>query len=136
MLGAFQAESKAWMVERVPENFSFQLLEPDWERYAEPLKHGKWRIPALTTCAFAKFVNGPESFTPDNNFIMGETPELKNLFVAAGFNSVGIASAGGAGNCRANPASDRLDRRAQVCFADCAAITGQPGRRDARRPFG
>jgi 4-methylaminobutanoate oxidase (formaldehyde-forming) len=97
MLGAFQAESKAWMVERVPDNFSFQLLEPDWQRYAEPLKHGKWRIPALENCNFAKFVNGPESFTPDNNFIMGETPELKNLFVAAGFNSVGIASAGGAG---------------------------------------
>jgi glycine cleavage system aminomethyltransferase T/glycine/D-amino acid oxidase-like deaminating enzyme len=97
MLGAFQAESKAWMVERVPDNFSFQLLEPDWERYSEPLKHGKWRIPALGTCKFEKFVNGPESFTPDNNFIMGEAPELKNLFVAAGFNSVGIASAGGAG---------------------------------------
>src|SRR5262245_17066869 len=97
MLGAFQAESKAWMVERVPNNFSFQLLEADWQRYAEPLKHGKWRIPALENCKFAKFVNGPESFTPDNNFIMGETPELKNLFVAAGFNSVGIASAGGAG---------------------------------------
>jgi sarcosine dehydrogenase len=97
MLGAFQALSKPWMVERVPENFSFQLLEPDWEKFAEPLKNGKWRIPALETCGFAKFVNGPESFTPDNNFIMGEAPELRNLFVAAGFNSVGIASAGGAG---------------------------------------
>ncbi|PYI86499.1 MAG: hypothetical protein DME26_08985 [Verrucomicrobia bacterium] len=97
VLGAFQAESKAWRVERVPDNFSFQLLDPDWERYAEPLKNGKWRIPALETCRFAKFVNGPESFTPDNNFIMGETTELGNLFVAAGFNSVGIASAGGAG---------------------------------------
>jgi 4-methylaminobutanoate oxidase (formaldehyde-forming) len=51
----------------------------------------------LATAKFEKFVNGPESFTPDNNFLMGETPELKNLFVAAGFNSVGIASAGGAG---------------------------------------
>jgi 4-methylaminobutanoate oxidase (formaldehyde-forming) len=97
MLGAFQAESRAWMVDRVPDNFSFQLLAPDWEKFAEPLKHGKHRIPALETCQFAKFVNGPESFTPDNNFILGEAPELKNLFVAAGFNSVGIASAGGAG---------------------------------------
>src|SRR5207248_8700839 len=83
--------------ERVPDNFSFRLLEPDWEKFAEPLKNGKWRIPALDSCRFAKFVNGPESFTPDNNFILGETPELRNLFVAAGFNSVGIASAGGAG---------------------------------------
>ncbi|MDB6040290.1 MAG: dependent oxidoreductase, partial [Verrucomicrobiales bacterium] len=97
MLGAFQALSKPWMVERVPEKFSFQLLEPDWEKFSEPLKNGRHRIPALRTCQFAKFVNGPESFTPDNNFIMGEAPELKNLFVSAGYNSVGIASAGGAG---------------------------------------
>ncbi|MBI3415414.1 MAG: FAD-dependent oxidoreductase [Verrucomicrobia bacterium] len=97
MLGAFQAESKPWMVDRVPENFSNQLLEPDWEKFAEPLAHGKHRIPALQKCGFQKFTNGPESFTPDNNFILGEAPELKNLFVGAGFNSVGIASAGGAG---------------------------------------
>jgi 4-methylaminobutanoate oxidase (formaldehyde-forming) len=97
VLGAFQASSKPWMAERVPDDFSFRLLEPDWDKFAEPLKNGRWRIPALETCGFAKFVNGPESFTPDNNFILGEAPELRNLFVAAGFNSVGIASAGGAG---------------------------------------
>ena len=97
MLGAFQALSEPWMVERVPDTFSFQLLEPAWDNFAEPLKNGKWRIPALDTCRFARFVNGPESFTPDNHFILGEAPELRNLFVAAGFNSVGIASAGGAG---------------------------------------
>jgi sarcosine dehydrogenase len=97
MLGAFQNFSKPWMVEKVPDNFSFQLLEPDWEKFAEPLANGKHRIPALQTAKFAKFVNGPESFTPDNNFLMGETPELRNLFVLAGFNSIGIASGGGAG---------------------------------------
>ena len=97
MLGAFQNFSKPWMVEKVPDNFSFQLLEPDWEKFAEPLANGKHRIPALQTAKFAKFVNGPESFTPDNNFLMGETPELRNLFVLAGFNSIGIASSGGAG---------------------------------------
>jgi len=97
MLGAFQESSKPWMVDRVPEKFSFQLLEPDWEKFSAPLANGKHRIPALAKCKFAKFVNGPESFTPDNNFIMGEAPEMRNLFVAAGFNSVGIASAGGAG---------------------------------------
>src|SRR5437899_1076299 len=97
MLGAFQNLSKAWMVRKVPDKFSFQLLEPDWEKFAEPLRNGKHRIPALETARLAKFVNGPESFTPDNNFIMGEAPGLRNLFVAAGFNSVGIASAGGAG---------------------------------------
>jgi 4-methylaminobutanoate oxidase (formaldehyde-forming) len=97
MLGAFQNFSKAWMIEKIPDKFSFQLLEPDWEKFSEPLNNGKHRIPALETAGFAKFVNGPESFTPDNNFIMGEAPGLRNLYVAAGFNSVGIASAGGAG---------------------------------------
>lgn len=97
MLGAFQNSSKPWMVEKVPDKFSFQLLEPDWEKFSVPLANGRHRIPALANCKFAKFVNGPESFTPDNNFIMGEAPEMKGLFVAAGFNSVGIASAGGAG---------------------------------------
>lgn len=97
MLGAFQAESKPWMVDRVPDDFSFQLLEPDWPKFADPLRDGKHRIPALVASGFAKFVNGPESFTPDNNFLLGETPELRRLFVACGFNSVGIASAGGAG---------------------------------------
>ncbi len=97
VLGAFQNSSKPWLVDRVPDNFSFQLLEADWDKFAEPLRNGKHRIPALETAKFAKFVNGPESFTPDNHFILGEAPEMRNLFVAAGFNSVGIASAGGAG---------------------------------------
>jgi 4-methylaminobutanoate oxidase (formaldehyde-forming) len=97
MLGAFQESSKPWMVDKVPEKFSFDLLEPDWEKFSVPLANGRHRIPALANCKFAKFVNGPESFTPDNNFIMGEAPEMRHLFVAAGFNSVGIASAGGAG---------------------------------------
>ena len=97
LLGAFQNFSKPWMVEQIPPAFSYQLLEPDWEKFAEPLANGKHRIPALERCKFAKFVNGPESFTPDNNFILGEAPGIQNLYVAAGFNSVGIASAGGAG---------------------------------------
>ncbi len=97
MLGAFQKYTKPWMVDRVPDDFSFKLLDPDWEKYQQPLQGGKWRIPALENAKFTKFVNGPESFTPDNNFILGEAPELRGLFVAAGFNSVGIASAGGAG---------------------------------------
>ncbi len=97
VLGAFQAYSKPWLVDPIPNNFSFQLLEEDWPKFAEPLKAGKHRIPALATTKFVKFTNGPESFTPDNNFIIGETPELAHCFVAAGFNSAGIACAGGAG---------------------------------------
>jgi len=97
MLGAFQKFTKPWLVEKIPDDFSFKLLEPDWEKYQEPLAAGRWRIPALEKCGFEKFVNGPESFTADNNWLMGETPELGNLFVLTGFNSIGIASSGGAG---------------------------------------
>ena len=97
ILGAFQSYTKAWNVPSIPQNFSFQLLEPDWAKFDEPLRAGCWRVPALEGAEFPKFVNGPESFTPDNNFILGDVPELTNLFVAAGFNSAGIACAGGAG---------------------------------------
>lgn len=97
MLGAFQKYTKPWMSYPVPSDFSFKLLEPDWEKFADPLRAGQWRIPAMASARFEKFVNGPESFTPDNNFLLGEAPGIQNLFAAAGFNSVGIASAGGAG---------------------------------------
>jgi glycine cleavage system aminomethyltransferase T/glycine/D-amino acid oxidase-like deaminating enzyme len=99
VLGAFQAYSKPWRADPPPD-FSFQLLGADWEAYRAPLAAGAHRIPALAklgTHEYLKFVNGPESFTPDNNFIMGEAPGVRGLFVLAGFNSVGIASGGGAG---------------------------------------
>lgn len=101
LLGAFQRSTKIWDVARVPDDFSFGLLEPDWEKFSEPLAQGLLRIPGLKEAGFSKFVNGPESFTPDNNFLLGETAELRGLFVAAGFNSAGIACAGGAGKALA-----------------------------------
>ena len=97
LLGAFQKYTKPWMVDQIPDDFNLKLLDPDWPKFDEPLKEGRWRIPALQSAEFPEFVNGPESFTPDNNFILGEAPELRGMFVAAGFNSAGIASAGGAG---------------------------------------
>jgi 4-methylaminobutanoate oxidase (formaldehyde-forming) len=97
MLGAFQRITKPWLVEKVPDNFSFKLLEEDWEKFTDPLAQGEWRMPALKSAGYSKFVNGPESFTPDNNWLMGETPELAGLFVLCGFNSAGIATSGGAG---------------------------------------
>ena len=97
-LGAFQARSTPWSAaENVPSDFAFSLLSDDWKKFAEPLAAGKHRIPALREAGFPKFVNGPESFTPDNNFLMGLPARTEGLFVAAGFNSVGIASAGGVG---------------------------------------
>ena len=96
-LGGFQKISKPWEIKRIPNDFSFKLFDPDWEFFKQPLQAGKKRIPELQECNFPKFVNGPESFTPDNNFIMGVPACCNGLFVLAGFNSVGIASAGGAG---------------------------------------
>jgi len=97
ILGAFQRVTKVWDVPRVPGDFAFRLLGPDWEKFAAPLAEGRHRLPALAAAGWARFVNGPESFTPDNQWLMGETPELRGLFVLAGFNSAGIAGAGGAG---------------------------------------
>ncbi len=101
LLGAFQRSTKIWDVPRVPDDFSFGLLESDWDKFSEPLAQGLLRIPGLKQAGFSKFVNGPESFTPDNNFLLGETAELRGLFVSAGFNSAGIACAGGAGKALA-----------------------------------
>jgi sarcosine dehydrogenase len=101
VLGAFQEVTKPWDVPRIPDDFSFQLLEPDWPKFQKAVVDGVRRIPALAKAGFARFVNGPESFTPDNQWLMGETGELSGLFVLAGFNSAGIASAGGAGKALA-----------------------------------
>lgn len=97
ILGAFQDYTKPWMADPIPKNFVFQLLEEDWAHFEEPLASGKHRVPALEKAEFPRFVNGPESFTPDNNFILGDVPELDDVFVACGFNSAGIACSGGAG---------------------------------------
>ena len=97
-LGAFQHRSKPWQIgDTVPGDFAFRLLDDDWPKFAEPLAAGLHRIPALRHARFPKFVNGPESFTPDNNFLMGPPARTEGLFVLAGFNSVGVASAGGVG---------------------------------------
>lgn len=97
VLGAFQSRSRPWEVERVPKDFSFRLLEPDWSRFGPALEAGRFRVPALEEASWTRFVNGPEAFTPDNQCILGEAPELPGLFLACGFNSAGIACAGGAG---------------------------------------
>jgi 4-methylaminobutanoate oxidase (formaldehyde-forming) len=98
VVGAFQKRSRPWQVSRVPGDFSFQLLDPDWPRFRQPLDEARRRIPALRGLRLERFVNGPESFTPDNNFLLGPLPGCESLLVAAGFNSAGIACAGGVGD--------------------------------------
>lgn len=97
MLGAFQPVSKPWLVERVPEDFAFRLLDPDWEHFASPLKEGLARLPVLEELGIEQFVNGPESFTPDGSPLIGPLPGWRGLYICAGFNSSGLAYAGGVG---------------------------------------
>ncbi len=98
VVGGFEPAAKPWVApDQIPVPFEFQLLDEDWEHFSVLMDSAVARIPALQDTGVKKFYNGPESFTPDNQFILGEAPGLRNFFVAAGFNSVGIASAGGAG---------------------------------------
>lgn len=99
--GGFEPNAKPWGMDGIPQDFEFTLLEDDWDQFEVLMESALHRIPALEHAEIRQFVNGPESFTPDNNFILGEAPELKNFFVGAGFNSMGIASAGGAGKALA-----------------------------------
>lgn len=102
VVGGFEPEARPWVApDELPYPFEFQLLDEDWDHFAILMENAILRIPALRDVGIKKFYNGPESFTPDNHFILGEAPEVRNFFVGAGFNSVGIASAGGAGRALA-----------------------------------
>ncbi len=95
--GAYEPNPLAWAVNGIPEKFSFTLLESNWDHFEPAIEQCLQRVPALAQTGIKDLVNGPESFTPDGNFILGEAPELKGFFVGAGFNAFGIASGGGAG---------------------------------------
>jgi len=102
VVGGFEPVAKPWVAPtQIPYPFEFQLLDEDWEHFEILMESALHRVPVLNTTGIKKFYNGPESFTPDNQFILGEAPEVRNFYVAAGFNSVGIASAGGAGRALA-----------------------------------
>jgi len=102
LVGWFEAEAKPWGMDGIPENFSFDQL-PDDLAHIEPLiESAMRRVPALQDSGVQVFFNGPESFTPDDRYLLGETPEVRGLYVAAGFNSIGIQSAGGAGKVLAD----------------------------------
>lgn len=102
MLGLFEPDAMPWGQEGIPEHFFFDDLPADWERISPYLEQAMKRIPALEHTGIQLLFNGPESFTPDDRYWLGECPEVKDLFIAAGFNSVGIQSAGGAGKVLAD----------------------------------
>ena len=97
VMGGFEPDAKPWGMGGIPDDFEFQLLPDDWDQFQILMENALHRVPALQTTEIRKFYNGPESFTPDNNFLLGEAPELRGFFVGCGFNSIGIASSGGAG---------------------------------------
>ncbi len=102
VVGGFEPEAKPWRSpDDLPHPFEFQLLDEDWEHFSVLMDEALVRVPALADAGIRKFYNGPESFTPDNQFLLGAAPELDGYYIGAGFNSVGIASAGGAGRALA-----------------------------------
>jgi len=102
MIGLFEPVAAPWAMDGVPPAFNFQELPPDWDRMMPYLERAMERIPVAESAGIQKFFCGPESFTPDLEPLMGEAPELENYYVAAGFNSLGILLAGGAGQVMAH----------------------------------
>ena len=97
LVGAFEPKAKPWGMDGIADDFEFGELPEDWEHFQPVMEKALARVPRLATAGIQKFFNGPESFTPDNRYYLGEAPELRGFWVAAGFNSIGIQSAGGAG---------------------------------------
>ena len=97
LLGAFEPVAKPWAINGIPEEFCFDQLPEDFDHFAPILEKAANRMPLLGKIGIHTFFNGPESFTHDDRYLLGESPQLQNFYVACGFNSVGIQSAGGAG---------------------------------------
>ena len=97
VMGGFEPKAKPWKVDPIPSTFRFELLDEDWDQFEPLMMAAIQRTPCLEKALIKMLLNGPESFTPDGNFILGEAPGLARYFVAAGFNSAGIANSGGAG---------------------------------------
>ncbi len=97
LLGAFEKKAKPWGMNGISEDFCFDELPDDFDHFSPILEDAIYRVPSLETAGIQKFFCGPESFTPDDRYQIGEAPNMKGLFVAAGLNSIGIQSAGGIG---------------------------------------
>ncbi|MDQ0562873.1 4-methylaminobutanoate oxidase (formaldehyde-forming) [Rhizobium mesoamericanum] len=97
VMGGYEPNPIPWAKGGIPEGFHYTLLDSNFEHFEQIMEQALGRVPALETVGVKQLLNGPESFTPDGNFILGEAPELRNFFVGAGFNAFGIASGGGAG---------------------------------------
>jgi glycine cleavage system T protein len=101
-IGAFEPVAKPWGHNGISEDFCFDELPPDLDHFEPFLMNAMQRMPILEKTGIRTFFNGPESFTPDDRYLLGEAPNMENLFMATGFNSIGIQSAGGAGKVLAD----------------------------------
>ncbi|MGB9329739.1 MAG: FAD-dependent oxidoreductase [Steroidobacteraceae bacterium] len=102
LVGWFEPQAKPWGERGIPENFAFDQLPADLSHIESLFERAMRRVPALGAAGVQVFFNGPESFTPDDRYLLGEVPEIQGMYVAAGFNSIGIQSAGGAGKVLAD----------------------------------
>ncbi|MDM7979934.1 MAG: FAD-dependent oxidoreductase [Rhizobium sp.] len=97
VMGGYEPNPQPWLTGDLPNDWAFRLFDDDYDHFEQHMIQAVERVPALETVGVKQMINGPESFTPDGNFILGAAPECKNMFVGAGFNAFGIASGGGAG---------------------------------------
>ncbi len=102
LIGCFEPVAKPWGMDGIPEDFEFDQLPEDYDHFEPILMDAMQRAPILEKTGIRQFFNGPESFTPDDRYLLGPAPEVKNFYVAAGFNSIGIQSSGGAGKVLAD----------------------------------
>jgi 4-methylaminobutanoate oxidase (formaldehyde-forming) len=97
VMGGYEPNPLSWADDGIPEGFHWTLLDADWDHFQPIMELALPRVPALQTAGVKQLINGPESFTPDGSFILGEAPECRGFYVGAGFNAYGIAAGGGAG---------------------------------------
>ncbi|MAS06556.1 MAG: FAD-dependent oxidoreductase [Ahrensia sp.] len=97
VMGGYEPNPQPWTTGDVPNDWEFRLFDDDFDHFEQHMEQAMIRIPALAEAGVKQMINGPESFTPDGNFILGTAPECSNMYVGAGFNAFGIASGGGAG---------------------------------------
>ena len=101
LMGGFESVAKPWGMDGIPKDYNFALLDPDWDHFKVFWEHAIRRAPAMEEAGIDRFYVSAESFTPDNRYLMGESPEVRNFWVAAGMNSTGIAGAAGVGRAMA-----------------------------------
>ena len=101
VMGGTEREARPWAVDGIPDDFQFTLLEEDWGQFQDLMEGAVHRVPALEEVGIRQLLNGPESFTPDGQYLLGECLEVDGFYVCAGFNSIGIVSSGGAGRALA-----------------------------------